>query len=117
MTSPDELRGLLDEAERAAFETRNDWELTLADTALLGAVKRDLSALLDRLTLLEAERERLREALEPFAAICPAVEKTKARDGNVCHRQFLDDGSRVELTIADFQRARSAYAALPQGEG
>jgi hypothetical protein len=59
----------------------------------------------NRISALTAERDRLREALEPFAAMASAGDQ-KPKDDAVWAGQ---DGLRI--TYGDFRRARAALSA------
>lgn len=90
-----------------------------ANRDLIVAAVNALPTLLDRLTLLEAERERLREALGKWK--CGSC----GGSGEYRNKGFRSDGefviATVECSVCSGGKlnpiAATALAALPQGEG
>jgi hypothetical protein len=96
-----------DEAQVNARRCSDDY---MAIRKTLAATEHQVGALQSKLAASESEKVRLREALEPFAARCDAVEtfiKDRARDGG-SHLMPLDG-----LGLSDFRRARAALTGAP----
>ena len=73
-----------------------------ANAALIAHAPSDLRALLDEVDRLTAERDRLAEALRPFAALAGVYDPPDGDDGSVCWADLP--------TIGDLRRARAALA-------
>jgi hypothetical protein len=107
MTSPDELRGLLATLS-ALIDAKSMAANDAAHTVCNDAIWRLAPTLLDRLTLLEAERERLRESLEAIRDL--EISEEVAQPVALTMRYSSAVGKMRSL-------ARSALYVLPQGEG
>lgn len=90
------------------------------DTEFATMAEYRLSEAADALSLIEAERDKLREALEPFAALLDPI-PTKADHIEIAALsgdawdQYVDDA--LSLTIADFRRARAALHPTDNDHG
>lgn len=73
----------------------------------------DLRALLSTLTSLEAERDRLREALKPFAA-CAEYDIGESEDDADTFRN-TEYNLAPKITVGDIRRALSALQSLSGG--
>lgn len=107
---------------RAYFETHKHerWQEGNADNLMLGLLNIALARYRPTPPGAEAtpllEVERLREALEPFAAMAEYLDNTaERRDAIYCGGS---PGLRCEVTKADYHKARAALAKLSgSGEG
>ena len=93
-------RGL--DARRSGREEWHEPAQVAANAALIAHALSDLRALLDEVERLTAERDRLAEALRPFAALAGVYDPPDGDDGSVCWADLP--------TIGDLRRARAALA-------